>query len=201
MSLLQSTLKIRMSLWQAWRWAPWIALGRTCWSKVICWPLVIAPSGSPRACEGRVFLGSLWPWLSMVLTKTWPFLHNTGSVLCGQSLLWSCQWADQAPPRAAFQSDAFSCHSSLLPSSSHRYQTSIIAWSLSYLLLFLLLSICLSHYLQQMFAHLTSILASEFWKTQLAWSPNPTSLKQPLSLLRKLFLSRNFHMYKPLWAF
>lgn len=130
MSLLQSTLKIRMSLWQAWRWAPWIALERTCWSKVICWPLVIAPSGSPRACEGRVFLGSLWPWLSMVLTKTWPFLHNTGSVLCGQSLLWSCQWADQAPPRAAFQSDAFSCHSSLLPSSSHRYQTSIIAWSL-----------------------------------------------------------------------
>lgn len=57
-------------------------------------------------------------------------------------------------------------------------------------------SLHLSHYLQLMFAHLTPILASEFWKTQLAWSPHPTPLKQPLSLLRKLFLSRNFHMYK-----
>lgn len=149
---------------------------------------MISPSGSPRACEDRVFLGSLRPWLRMVFTETWPFLHNTSSVLCGHSLLWSCQQADQAPPRAAFQSDAFSAPSSLLPSSSHR----CLAWSLSHLLLSLLLSISLSHYFQWMFAHLTPLLASEFWKTQLAWSPNPTPLKQPLSLLRKLFLSRKF---------
>ena len=199
MSLLQSTLKIRMSLWQAWRWAPWIALERTCWSKVICWPLVIAPSGSPRACEGRVFLGSLWPWLSMVLTKTWPFLHNTGSVLCGQSLILPMSW--RSPSQSCIS--IWCLFLPFLSSSLILSQVSDLHHSLksSYLLLFLLLSISLSHYLQQMFAHRTSILASEFWKTQLAWSPNPTSLKQPLSLLRKLFLSRNFHMYKPLWAF
>lgn len=138
MSLLQSTLKIRMSLWQAWRWAPWIALERTCWSR----SYLLASSDSTfwvsqsmwRSC----FPGSLWPRLSLVLTKTWPFLHNTDSVLCGQSLLWSCRRADQAPPRVTSQSDAFSTHSALLPSSSHRCQTSIIAWSLSHLPLFLL---------------------------------------------------------------